>query len=161
MNRRHTDKANGPHVADQVHMMGRSLKMTRDLEDAYVAQLDAFMHVSKKLEQTTKTLDAVSQSLSEITSSELENVQRSRARIQSSVSAVRNDFVAQIDSMLKNPNYSDDMKRKLARVLDDFKKIDERTRPGSLVGGAARRRKQRGGSQFNAEDGRRSIPYIL
>lgn len=118
-----------------------AIKSTRELEKNYVSHLFTFMAVSKKLEETTKTLDAISKSLDNVKESDLKEVQDTKMRIHKSISMVRNDFVNQVSEMLKNPNYGDDLKSKLKKLLEDFKSIDSHSKPKPLFGGT----KTRGG----------------
>lgn len=135
----------------QISKVSDAIKSTKELEKNYVSHLFTFMAMSKKLEETTKVLDAVSKSLADVSSADLEDVQKTKARIHKSISMVRNDFTSQVASMMKNPNYGDDLKDRLSKLLADFKSIDQHTKPkGVFSGGASSKKKpapkKKGGS---------------
>lgn len=122
----------------QLSKVSDAIKSTKELEKNYVSHLFTFMAMSQKLEETTKILDAVSKALGEINASDLEEVQKTKARIHRSVSMVRNEFSSQVNAMLKNPNYGQDLKDKLSKLLEDFNSIDQHTKPKGIFGGGKR-----------------------
>lgn len=143
----------------QISKVSDAIKSTKELEKNYVSHLFTFMAMSKKLQETTQVLDAVSKSLDGVSAADLEEVQKTKARLHKSISMVRNDFVGQVGSMMKNPNYGDDIKERLAKLLADFKSIDQHTKPkgifaaggrggggGAAKGPAARPQKKKGGA---------------
>jgi hypothetical protein len=117
---------------EQISKVSDAIKSTKELEKNYVSHLFTFMAMSKKLEETTKVLDAVSKSLDSVSDSEIKDVQATKARVHKSISMVRNDFVNQVNAMMKNPNYGDDLKGRLSALLADFKSIDTHTKPKGL-----------------------------
>ena len=123
----------------QISKVSDAIKSTKELEKNYVSHLFTFMAMSKKLQETTQVLDAVSKSLDGVSAADLEEVQKTKARLHKSISMVRNDFVGQVGSMMKNPNYGDDLKDRLAKLLGDFKSIDQHTKPKGIFasGGSA------------------------
>ena len=124
----------------QISKVSDAIKSTKELEKNYVSHLFTFMAMSKKLQETTQILNAVSKSLDGVSTADLEEVQKTKARLHKSISMVRNDFVSQVASMMKNPNYGDDLKDSLAKLLTDFKSIDQHTKPkGVFAGGSGGR----------------------
>ena len=125
---------------EQIAKVSDAIKSTKELEKNYVSHLFTFMAMSKKLEETTQVLDAVSKSLDSLSDSEIKDVQATKARIHKSISMVRNEFLTQVTAMMKNPNYGDDLKNRLSALLGDFKSIDNHTKPKGIFtsGGAAK-----------------------
>lgn len=124
---------------EQLSQVSEAIKSTKELEKNYVSHLFTFMAMSKKLEETTKVLDAVTKSLDNVSSADIKDVQNTKARIHKSISMVRNDFVAQVSAMMKNPNYGPELKDRLAQLLTDFKSIDQQTKPKGIFTGGAKR----------------------
>jgi len=125
---------------EQISKVSDAIKSTKELEKNYVSHLFTFMAMSKKLQETTQVLDAVSKSLDGVSAADLDEVQKTKARLHKSISMVRNDFVSQLASMMKNPNYGDDLKDRLAKLLTDFNSIDQHTKPKGIfsAGGGAK-----------------------
>lgn len=120
---------------EQISKVSDAIKSTKELEKNYVSHLFTFMAMSKKLQETTQVLDAVSKSLDGVSAADLDEVQKTKARLHKSISMVRNDFVSQLGSMMKNPNYGDDLKDRLSKLLADFKSIDQHTKPKGIFSG--------------------------
>eukprot|EP00873_Tetraselmis_striata_P026929 jgi/Tetstr1/447193/TSEL_034630.t1 len=121
----------------QLSKVSDAMKSTKELEKNYISHLFTFMAMSKKLEETTNVLDAVSKSLDNINIGDIEEVQKSKARIHKSISMVRNEFLSQVNAMMKNPNYGEDLKNKLANLVTEFKNIDQHTKPKGIFGGGS------------------------
>lgn len=125
---------------EQISKVSDAIRSTKELEKNYVSHLFTFMAMSKKLEETTKVLDAVSKSLDSVSDSEIKDVQATKARVHKSISMVRNEFLSQVTAMMKNPNYGDDLKTRLSALLADFKSIDSHTKPkGIFASGGGRK----------------------
>lgn len=114
---------------EQISKVSDAIKSTKELEKNYVSHLFTFMAMSKKLQETTQVLDAVSKSLDSVSDAEIKDVQATKARVHKSISMVRNEFLSQVTAMMKNPNYGDDLKNRLSALLADFKSIDSHTKP--------------------------------
>lgn len=125
-------------VADAVYA-------TRDLGSAYVTHLRTFLEMSRDMQSATKALDAIASSLDRIPESDLDLVRATKLTLQKAVSQVRSDFDKQVNDMLANPHYNDELKKLLRQVQADFASIDAATR-SAAVGGAPPQRAGRKGA---------------
>lgn len=130
---------------EKLPKIAQAIKSTQVLESNYVQHLVAFMAMSKKLEETTKVLDVISKSLDQINIAEITEVENTKSRINGAISKIRNDFTTQINTMLKNPNYGEELKANLSSLLVEFKNIDAHTKPG--ITGGSRKKIMRGGKK--------------
>ena len=93
------------------------------VEKGYLSHLYTFMALSKKLDETIRLRDRFSINQEDAKQDAIATVMGTNTKLHKSLLSVRNDFVNQIQRMVNNPVYSEEVKTHLKQLLSEFSRI--------------------------------------